>query len=102
MKSYGCRCYNEKGIETGRIDGRTFMVDIIQLAPVDKDSTGSRTYNDIDPARFTLYTLVSQQTVGGPGITPYPIMATVSGNTVNWWSFMSGGIIFVLKTENAV
>ncbi|ECW1079382.1 hypothetical protein F3U23_02170 [Salmonella enterica] len=100
MKTYGCRCYNEKGIETGRIDGRCFMVDIIQLNLGAADSTGSRTYSDIDPARFTLYTLVSQQIVGGR--TPYPIMATVSGNTVNWWAFQSAGIIFVMKAENAV
>lgn len=102
MKTYGCRCYNEKGIETGRIDGRCFMVDVIQLNLGDKDYTGSRTYSDIDPTRFTLYTLVSQQIAGGASLYPYPIMATVSGNTVNWWSFMSAGIIFVLKTENAV
>ncbi|EBQ7118751.1 hypothetical protein AIW12_26325 [Salmonella enterica] len=100
MATYGCRCYNEKGIETGRIDGRTFIVDVIQLNLDDADSTGSRTYSNIDPARFTLHTLVSQHTFGGKGL--YPIMATVSGNTVNWWSFMSAGIIFVLKTENAV
>ncbi|EAA1980175.1 hypothetical protein G3601_002497 [Salmonella enterica] len=100
MATYGCRCYNEKGIETGRIDGRCFMVDVIQIGLGDDYSPGSRTYSNIDPARFTLHTLVSQSVFGGTGL--YQIRTAVSGNTVNWWSFMSAGIIFVMKTENAV
>ncbi|HDP0319415.1 TPA: hypothetical protein P5S08_004647 [Salmonella enterica subsp. enterica serovar Concord] len=101
MATYGCRCYNDKGVETGRIDGRCFMVDIIQIDP-EGASEGSRTYSNVDPVRFTLRAVVSQQFVGAGSLYPYPLMATVSGQTVNWRSIRSGGIIFVMKTENAV
>lgn len=96
MKTYGCRCYNDKGVETSRMDGRAFAVDVIAVNNSNK--AGSRSYPQVDYSRYYLDVLVC-----GPIVWGSVFQASVSGNTVTWncTTDMSiySGYVFVSKVE---
>lgn len=78
MAAYGCRCYNEKGMETGTIDGRSFCLEVV---PVNINNTvGSRTYPDVDYEKYSLDVFIA----GSSGVAGCYTTVTISGTTVSW------------------
>ncbi|EEB1956369.1 hypothetical protein GNT71_09935 [Salmonella enterica] len=96
MATYGCRCYNDKGVETSRMDGRAFAVDVIAVNG--KQPKGSRSYPGVDYSQYFLDIVVC----GSAGWADF-LHASVSGQTVTWNSLADmsvySGFIFVTKVE---
>ncbi|BDH46379.1 hypothetical protein TUM12370_24230 [Salmonella enterica subsp. enterica serovar Choleraesuis] len=96
MGVYGVFAWNENGVETTAIDGRSFYLDMI---PVNKNNpNSSKTY----PVNTSVYRLVVT-VVGAGGMSAGYIRPTVSGATVSWKSIADqpdpAGYIFVSQVE---
>ncbi len=97
MGSYGVFAYNEKGIETSAIDGRSFFLDSIMITGANRN--GSKSYPSVNLNVYSLTYAVS----GSGGSAGAYIHPKISGNTISWTSIASdastSGYIFVCLVE---
>lgn len=97
MGSYGVFAYNEKGIETSAIDGRSFFLDSIMITSANRN--GSKSYPSVD---LNVYNLTYAVSGSGGAIGAY-IHPKISGNTISWTSIASdassSGYIFICLVE---
>ncbi|WP_413475891.1 hypothetical protein [Hafnia paralvei] len=98
MASYGVFVYNDKGVETSAIDGRSFFLDSIQISGANKN--GSKSYPSVNLNIYNLIYAIS----GSGGTAGEYIHAKVNGNTISWTSVVGDvnyitGYIFVCLVE---
>ena len=98
MASYGVFVYNEKGVETSAIDGRSFFLDSIGISGA--NANGSKSYPSVNLNLYNLTYAIS----GSGGSAGAYIHAKISGNTITWTSVVKDaqyitGYIFICLTE---